>query len=303
LDRTAKHTPYDGSHKPFTIGLQQLDLDTWIEIDQSLELYLTEKNRLYTDEFHNVHVEESTSLTAQQEVLDTLEQHLLTKFPQNYTLALHGLAHSAISVPILSEATRTFLKSSPLARAAFLVQEDLVLMRKSPQGWYLTAASVCFPSAWTLREKFQKPMHEIHGPVPGFNKDTRNAGLIERMFDNLRVDRPVIRWNWTLFGEAKLYHPASESGQKRRFGDGPIADHVFIRLERQTLRKLPQSGDILFTIKTHIDPVDVLKSHADGKSLAQSIIAQVEAFTLDELIYKGLTQERDKLLARLHQFA
>ena len=30
------HTPYDGSAKPFTIGLKPLDPDEWIEVDALL---------------------------------------------------------------------------------------------------------------------------------------------------------------------------------------------------------------------------------------------------------------------------
>ena len=144
-------------------------------------------------------------------------------------------------------------------------------------------------------------MHEVHGPVPGFNANTRNAGLIERMFDNLRVEQPVMRWNWTLFGEDTLHLPMAENKMARRFGDGPVAEHVFMRLERQTLRKLPRSGQILFTIRSHVDPLDVLEKHAEGPRLAAAVAEQVVALSAEELAYKGLSDERARLLARLDE--
>jgi dimethylamine monooxygenase subunit A len=202
---------------------------------------------------------------------------------------------------IASGAFRVDLNNNALATAGLLLQEDLVIMGRSPEGWRLAAASLCFPSAWNLHEKLGRLMHEVHGPVPGFNKNTRNAGLIERMFDNLRVEQPVMRWNWTLFGEATLHMPTSEGRMIRRFGDGPVAEHVFMRLERQTLRKLPRSGEILFTIRTHIDPMDILQHHKDGQRLASAIAEQVAALSPDELQYKGLLNERERLLARLNQ--
>jgi dimethylamine monooxygenase subunit A len=176
-------------------------------------------------------------------------------------------------------------------------------MRHSPQGWRLVAASLCFPSAWNLHEKFGKPMHEIHQPVPGFGPGTRNAGLIDRMFDNLRVEQPVIRWNWSLYGDARLYHPASDNKMKNRFGDGPITGKVIMRLERQTLRKLPKSGDILFTIRIHNNPLEVLETHKDGPALARSIATQVANLTDAEIDYKGLVGERARLLQRLEVLA
>ena len=272
------HTPYDGSSKPFQIGLKPLDPTTWIEVDDNLAVYLAEKNRLYAEETANVLVAEAGTVAAQQEVLDMLIAHLGT-------------------------ATVPDCPHGPLARAALLIQEDLVLMRHSPRGWRLVAASVCFPSAWNLHEKFGRPMHEIHDPVPGFGEGTRNAGLIDRMFDNLRVEQPVIRWNWSLYGDARLYHPASDNRMKNRFGDGPITGNVIMRLERQTLRKLPKSGDILFTIRIHNNPLEVLETHADGPALARSIATQVANLTDAEIEYKGLVGERTRLLQRLETLA
>ena len=303
------HTPYDGSSKPFTIGLKPLDPATWIEVDDNLETYLAEKNRLYTEEIANVLVAEEGTEAAQQEVLDMLVDHLTHYFPILNRHPGEGRDPASPHSPALDVKLDPGLRrddgvrGSAIAKAALLIQEDLVLMRHSPSGWRLVAASLCFPSAWNLREKFGKPMHEIHQPVPGFGEGSRNAGLIDRMFDNLRVEQPVIRWNWSLYGDAKLYHPASDNKLKNRFGDGPITGNVIMRLERQTLRKLPKSGDILFTIRIHNNPLEVLETHADGPALARSIAAQVANLTDAEIEYKGLVGERTRLLQRLETLA
>ncbi len=278
------HTPYDGSHKPFTIGLSQLDHAEWIEVDDNLAHYLTEKHRLYREETHNVLVTEPDTEAAQQEVLVLLVEHLANHFPEMSRQPDESV-------------------DGPLARAALLVQEDLVLMRKSPEGWRLVAASLCFPSAWNLREKFGKPLHVIHQPVPNFGAGTRNAGLIDRMFDNLRPDHSVMRWNWSLYGDAELYHPASDHGMKKRFGDGNLAEHITLRLERQTLRKLPQSGDILFTIRIHLDPLEVLQKLPNGSTLAHAIDEQIMSLTDAEITYKGFADERQRLSLRLQHIA
>ena len=39
------HTPYDGSSKLFQIGLKQLDLANWIEIDETFDFQLAEKRQ------------------------------------------------------------------------------------------------------------------------------------------------------------------------------------------------------------------------------------------------------------------
>lgn len=273
------HTPYDGSSKPFTIGLKALDIREWLDVDAHFDTYIAEKRRLYVEEAANVLVAEQGTEAAQSEVLELIETHRGTKLMEPADVL------------------------SPLAQAGLLVQEDLVLMRHSANGWRLVAASLCFPSAWNLHEKFGKPMHEIHQPVPGFGDGTRNAGLIDRMFDNLRVEQPVMRWNWSLYGDAKLYHPASDNKMKNRFGEGNIEGRVFMRLERQTLCKLPKSGDILFTIRIYNDPLEVLQSHAEGHQLARAIRDQLSAMTSEQQDYKGLRDEMPRLLERLGQMS
>jgi hypothetical protein len=176
-------------------------------------------------------------------------------------------------------------------------------MRRGEAGWRLAAASLCFPSSWALHEKFGKPIHEVHGPVPGFGAGTRNAELIARMFDHLRPEMPVIRWNWSLYGDDRLFHPTTASPETRRFGQGPRAENVFLRAERQTLRRLPQSLDILFTIRIYVDPLEALERHPQAPVIATALVDQLLALSEEQLAYKGLTLERDRLAARLRQIA
>ena len=293
------HTPYDGSSKPFTIGLSQLDDAQWLDEDENLVRYLDEKLSLYKTLPNKVMVEDEGTRDAQSEVLAIVQSHVL-----KHCSALYQRDGNVMRVANQHSVQLDDEDLSPLSIAALLVQEDLVLMRKSSDGWKLAAASLCFPSAWNLLEKFKKPLHQIHSPVPEFGEGTRNASLIERMFDNLDPARSVLRWNWSLHGDDRLYHPASDNNMKNRFGAGDdITGRVIIRLERQTLRKLPQSGDILFTIRIYNDPLEALLRHAEGKGLARSIEQQIMALTDDQIAYKGLTDERARLCARLRAIA
>ncbi len=288
------HTPYDGSSPPFTIGLSQLDPSQWLDLDQNLGSYLDEKLNLYRTLPDKVLVEDEGSRVAQSEVLNLVQAHVLERFPSLYVRDGNVMHIADRHTLKLDDVTL-----SPIAIAGLLVQEDLVLMRKSSEGWKLVAASLCFPSAWNLRDKFKRPLSEIHAPVPGFNAGTRNAALIERMFDKLRVEQPVLRWNWSLHDDMRLYHPDSHAGGTRRFGDGDLHGHVNLRLERQTLRKLPVSGDILFTIRIYLDPLEVLERHPDGRTLARAIDDQLAAMSDAEAEYKGIAGERARLSARL----
>ncbi|MBW8733185.1 MAG: DUF3445 domain-containing protein [Asticcacaulis sp.] len=292
------HTPYDGSSKLFTIGLKPLDLRDWIDVDDNLLAYLDEKDRLAVRVPHEIFGALPGSEDAQAEVLMLLADHLPDRFPDIYM----RLGAQIDVVPAFRRARLDDPLTPPLLIASSLVQEDLVVLQKRDDGWTVTAGALAFPSSWRLSDKLGRPMHDVHGPVPGFNAGTRNAAMIERMFDNLKPELPVMRWNWSLYGDADLHHP--EPGNSgRRFGDGEVAEHVFLRLERQTLRRLPNSGAILFTIRIYIDALEALESHSDGPVIARALIAQIHELTPEQAAYKGLTNDRDALVRRLEGLA
>jgi hypothetical protein len=268
------HAPYDGSAKPFTIGLKPLDLSSWLEVDAHRDGYLAEKRRLYAETPNLVFVAEEGTQAAQQEVLDLVADHLRRHFPQ--------LDAGAAMSPVSASDEANGAAVQPLQTASLLVQEDLVLMRRGDEGWRLVAASLCFPSSWSLAEKFGRALQDIHTPVPGFGRGTRMADVIQRIFDKLPVEQPVERLNWSLQAGAALYMPLSNAARvdraeqkPSRFPEADVAANAFIRVERQTLRRLPKSGDILFTIRIYLDPLKVLESHPERMALAASFAAQL----------------------------
>lgn len=299
------HTPYDGSATPFTIGLKPFDMANWIEIDGDLEAYLAEKDRLFLTAPDRVFMARPDTIEAQREVLDDLVRHLPGRFPGTFRLAEDRMAigEEGRSVPLAAD------DPAPLKTASLLVQDDLVLMRKCDDGWRLVAASLCFPSSWSLAEKFDRPMQVIHATVPDFGPGTRTAGMITRIFDKLRVELPVERLNWSLQENAALYHPRSkkERDEGREVEGGFLAgmspDRIHLRVERQTLRKMPRSGDILFTIRIFLDPISVLVSHPAGPELACRLLGQLAALDAEQLAYKGLAVGRERLTAYLRQVA
>ncbi|MBZ9842463.1 heme-dependent oxidative N-demethylase family protein [Mesorhizobium sp. CA5] len=305
--RQLTHTPYDGSSKLFTIGLKPLDFDRWIEVDELLLPHLAEKQRLYAEIPEKVFVEEDGTSEAQRDVLDLLVAHLEAAHPGTYRR--NGEVVEPIGFETASDRLPPALREAPLAKASLLVQEDLILMRRGEHGWRLAAGSLCFPSSWSLQEKFGKPLQEIHKPVPGFGPGTRPAELINRMFDGLQ-GQAVERFNWSIQAGDALYHPLSNiertdraTNRPSRFSDGNVKAHAFIRVERQTLRKLPRSHDILFTIRIHLDPLKLLIRHPDRAALAVSFAGQLLALDQQQLDYKGLTADRDRLVEFLSGMA
>ncbi|HXV31147.1 MAG TPA: DUF3445 domain-containing protein [Sinorhizobium sp.] len=290
-----KHTPYDGSSKPFTIGLAQLDPDRWIEPDEALDFYLSEKAKLLATCRSSVFVAEPRTMPVQQELLDILTAYLPIRHPQLYRREDGTMVVDGRRVALAGEA--------PLVIAGSLIQDDLVVMERKGDEWRLTAAYVAFPSSWSLAEKFGRSMDEIHAPVPGFEGGTRNATLITRMFDNLSPARFVERFNWVVNADGALHLPKSKSEGLGAKAVALAEDGTFIRVERQTLRKLPETGAIVFTIRIYSDPLAALRKRPDAAALARSFIAQLGELTLPEAAYKGLVSKQQALVAALKRIA
>lgn len=271
---------FDGSQRLFRIGARPLDPADWLLGGPDLAAALAEKARLFAQQRDAVFMAEVGSLAAQREVLDLIRAHL-------------GQVAEGYNQPAIDE--------PPLLTAARLVAEDLLLLFRDETGWRLGAAALCFPSSWVLAEKFGQPLETIHAPVPGFGPQSRNAQLIGRMFDAARPETPMLRWNWSLYGDDRLHHP--DASPPQRFGSGPRAEPVFLRLERQTLRKLPATGAMLFTVRILLDPVSALEGDPEGPALAAALIDQLAGLDPAELDYKGMTLERDRVIDRLAEIA
>lgn len=294
-------TPYDGSSRPFSIGLKSIDAPRWLDPPgDDLPAMLAEKDRLVAERPGDVFAAEPETEAAQREVLDLVSGFALTGYPETWRRLGSGIEVAGRLVETESPA------EPPLQAAGRLVADDLVLMRRGDDGWRLAAASLCFPSSWVLREKFGRPIGDIHGPVPGFAAGTRNDELIARMFDKLQPAAIVERFNWSLQGNAALFHPLPDRVRDERarvaqsqFGDADPTASAFIRVERQSLRKLPVSGDILFTIRIHLDPMRWIATRPDGSELALSFAGQLAGLNEAELAYKGLSADRDGLVRAL----
>jgi len=137
---------------------------------------------------------------------------------------------------------------SALEEAASLVSDDLcILEARRPGDWRLTAGVLCAPTYWTLPERIGLDLGGLHGPVPG--GDPELASRIGRIFTGLQPGVVLERFNWTVQASDKRYTPDRPSVV------GKTPRDLHFRVERQTLRKLPESGAVVFTIRICLDPL------------------------------------------------
>jgi Haem-dependent oxidative N-demethylase, alpha subunit-like len=278
----------DGSWR-LAMGLKALDLKDWIEIDDSFAGQLAERRALLDERGDEVCLALPESLIGQAEVLALLLDHLPARFPEVYR-------RSAAAIENLVTGERFGLdlpawRAAPLELAGRLVQEDFCLLRRSEPGYRLIAGVLCFPSHWRLADKLGRPLDLIHGPVPGFGEQL--APTVDRFFVNLKAERPVWRANWSLVDTPELFLPPEHREQPKRVVAKRAGEQLWLRVERQTLRRLPLTHDVLFTIRTYVEPLArAIDTPASARALAARLPDAMAA-------YKGIAPIRAPLLAWL----
>ncbi|MFM8688876.1 MAG: heme-dependent oxidative N-demethylase family protein [Acidimicrobiaceae bacterium] len=193
------------------------------------------------------------------------------------------------------------LKSSgidALVEASLLVADDLAVLQpvKSHDGreqLLLNAAVVCCPSRWMLSEKMGHNMLAIHEPVAKYADHVGAA--VDTYFQRLTVEKPVWRSNWIIQDHPALFQPQIPSGPLVK-----TPDELWIRMERQTLRRLPKTGGILFTIRGYQQPLPEYLSRS--KQIAQNTRTLVERLPEDVAQYKSVLKYRPAIMNWINQF-
>lgn len=244
---TSAEAHFEVPHR-FVLGLHSISDKEWLVRDHNLKQDLASKAELL-----GLHA-------TRQQVLGALkgsqvaQEELLAEVSENL-MRFHSCA--VVDADFAGPA-------AAIEKAGHAVQEDLLLVEKVGDAWVFTAGCVCFPSRWSFLSKIGRPMREIHAPVPGLNE---KLGLpIERFFDKLKPGRIVLRMNSTIMDSPVLFQPGvgakklgtDANGSQTKAGVSHsetidvsnAGDRLLLRMERQTLRRLPVSGAIAFTIHT-----------------------------------------------------
>jgi hypothetical protein len=288
-------TPY----RPFlagpwrlSMGLKALDPADWIEIDADLERDLAQRRDLLSTRRSEVLAALPEAAAGQTEVLGLLLEHLPRRFPEHYQRTDAGIDNRTTG----ERFALADWQHAPLELAGRLVQEDLCLMQASPAGYRLVAAVLCFPAHWRLADKLGQPLAGIHAPVPGFTE--RLAGPVDRFFANLQTERPVWRLNWSLTGTPARFLP--HRSQPVEVTADTAGERLWLRVERQTLRRLPASGDVLFGIRTY---VTALAAAIDGPAAARALAERIGELPAATATYKAIAPCQAPLLAYLEHRA
>ena len=167
----------------------------------------------------------------------------------------------------------------PLERGCRRIEEDLCVLVDG----VLVAGCVCFLSHWRLTEKVGRPITDVHRRVPQY--DTDLSSKVDSFLRRLTPDTVVGRRNFTIHELPDLYAPDPPPPL------GVPAAEQWLRSERQTLRRLPRSDAVLFTIRTQQVQLEDLDA-----DLRSRLAARLRAEPADLIEYRDLTERLPALL-------
>ena len=251
--------------EPFVkMGTRTTSLDEWFVIDDAFDAEIALRRRLLAEQRDVVFDCAPNADAAAQEVLE---------------LVSAWLRERDLPVPDLDD--------HPLAVAGTLVPDDLCLMIPRDGDWWFEGASLCFPSIWRLSDKFGRATTDVHSTVAHY-RDVL-AEKVDRYFTGMPVDRIVRRRNLSVKPWPLLHVPTTKPDQPL----GPLIPDAtgapfWLRTERQTLRRLPGTGAILFTIKVQIAPAAVLLERPD---IAAQLAAMYRSFDTSMDGYKAAAND------------
>jgi hypothetical protein len=208
------------------VGTKPLDLQRWFVRDPDWEPTLAMKRALIDERRNDVVCYRDDAHDVAQEVAELI-------------LGWLGKTTSNTGIDALVDAARE-------------VPDDLTVLRSIPgevdEQLPFVAGVVCSPSRWKLSEKIGHDMLTVHKPVSLYAEHIGAA--VDTTLTRLSPEKPSWRSNWTLEDHPALFQPYSP--------DKPLVEHpsqLWIRIERETLRRLPRTRGILFTIRGFQEPL------------------------------------------------
>lgn len=277
MNQEIPYFPFTGEvYKP-QMGIKPLNLAEWIEIDDKFRAQIKLKTKLVKTETDSVLQIRDSANDAVFELYNELKSHLLSVFPDKYTIE-----NDCFNVLVTGgHFEHPKSATDALIHMAQWTQEDFCLL-SATSPVILEAGCVCFPSRWSLIDKIGKGSDAIHEPVPKFHETVGASAA--HFLDKLQIEKPMWRMNWTIHDSDHLYCPVPMTAKKNLTVKNVI-DNTFLRVERQTLRRLKLTNYIVFSIRTYITPISVVMYDSEKRTILKK---SLENLPIESAEYKGM---------------
>jgi hypothetical protein len=292
--KTYEDRPWRPFRWPYhqTMSIYKLDINHWLDMDKYYWHYIAEKKRIY-HEYGKDNVDWlPEAYDSCFELMELVTQHMLKRYPLLFTSDDEGEHVKNELTGELLDMSKP-LKEHPLIYVSKMAKEDFYIVQKRADGLhYLVAAAVPFPGgSFGISHKLGRSMDVIHTEVPYYESKLKKS--MERWFSKMTPADPVERASWYISWDHKLLCSnvyALKEGEK--VDPSILPDQFNVRVERQTLRRLPKSGAIIFTNHPVYYSIDEMKDEPLVPSLIKKIIYEGPE---DIVKYKNFESFRDHI--------
>ncbi|KAF1847356.1 uncharacterized protein K460DRAFT_276039 [Cucurbitaria berberidis CBS 394.84] len=241
-----------------TMSLTKLEPDWWLEIESTYEQRIKQRQELYKEHGDSVLRALPGSELACKELMEMALQFVCARYPHYFTLDTKNMIFFN---GILK--TETDLKATqPLHVLLNNIPEDFAItLRDDKTGFYsFRAGIVCSALGWNVGTKIGLRLDEIHAPIPDYKEKMQFS--MDRYFAKKPTDKAIQRGSWGLEVDQPLYMPPGHPHEKHReyqMSDLELA-RCHLRVDWQTLRRLPLSAGIVFNFKALFTPVEEFRN-------------------------------------------
>ncbi|CAK5279471.1 unnamed protein product [Mycena citricolor] len=293
---TAGARPY----RPFrweyhqTMSLKSMDPDRWVELESTYRTRIAQRIQLYRQHGKKIIDALPGSEHACRELMEMVIQFVCARYPNQFHLDSRGVFHNRI----LHTASDTNLVPPLVVLLNHIPEDFLITLEDKSTGLYVFRAGVsCSSVGWNVSTKIGMPLPQIHEPVPDY-KEKMDFSM-NRFFSNMRVDKPIQRGSWGIEIGQPLFLQETDPLFRVKQPDLKL-DDIHLRVDWQTLRRLPESRAIVFNFKALFTPIQQFREEPYIPKLLLKILKEGKPSFME---YKAFEHVEDLVLPALQEWA
>lgn len=237
-----------------TMSLTKMENDWWLELENSYVDRIKQRQDLFRRNGKAVLQALPGSELACKELMEMALQFLCARYPKYFNL---DIKKKVFYNSILK--SKTDLSCTPPLHVLLdNVPEDFAIMLRDDKtgGYVFRAGIICSALGWNVASKIGLRLHEIHAPIPDYKEKMQFS--MDRYFAKKPTDKCIQRGSWGLEVDQPLYMPPGDPHEVVREQQLPDLNisRCHLRVDWQTLRRLPLSGSIVFNFKALFTPVE-----------------------------------------------
>lgn len=304
-----KSLPFKNATYKLTMGIKNLDIQDWLLVEPTYKHRIENKKLIIRSQHPAYPASKDTrrstffikdeAIPAIKEFYNTVVTYMREKYPMYFKLDGDMIHNLITDEKIPAVACDDDKAVEYLESLALTIEEDFLILLKDPSRehekdgteYFFKAGVFGFAAGFDPRDRFDMPLSFIHHPIPGYEEKLKLS--MNRFFNRISPGQFVTRSNFSVQTHNKLYVDDSNKGHNLPkdaiqvpldVNSLDFVNDVHYRSERQVLTKLPESGAVVFTIRTYLIPMHEIKS--EGKEVCERFIGAINGLPEDISYYK-----------------